>query len=68
MDTALEAATDGCVELPGNVGCAEDENAFGVAADTIHLYQHFSFDTARCFGLAFATGAAESVNFVDEDD
>ena len=67
MDAALEAAADGGVELPGDVGGAEDEDALGVAADAVHLDQEFGFDAPAGFGFAFAAGAAEGVDFVDED-
>lgn len=68
VDSALETATDGCVELPGDVRCAEDEHAARVLAYTVHLHEKLGLDAARRFGFAFATGAAEGVDFVDEDD
>ena len=68
MDATLESTTDSGVELPGDVCCAEDEDAGGVVAYAVHLDEHFGFDAAGGFGFAFATGAAEGVDFVDEDD
>ena len=67
MDAALEAAADGGVELPGDVCGAEDEDAFAVAADAVHLDKKLGFDAAGGFGFAFAAGAAEGIDFVDED-
>lgn len=67
MDAALEAAADGRVELPGDVGGAEDEDAARVVADAVHLNQELSFYAPRGFGLAFAAGPAQGVDFVDED-
>lgn len=68
VDAALEAAADGAVELPGDVGCAEDEDGGRVVPDAVHLYEHFRLDATRGFGFAFAAVAAEGVDFVDEDD
>jgi hypothetical protein len=67
MDTALKAATDGSIELPGDVCSTKDKNAFTVVANTIHLHENLGFDAARCLGLAFASWAAEGVDFVDKD-
>ena len=68
MDAALEAAADGRVELPGDVGGAEDEDALGVVADAVHLDEELGLDAAGGFGFAFAAGAAQGVDLVDEDD
>ena len=68
MDSSLETSAYCCVELPGDVRCAEDENAFGVAAYPVHLDQEFGFDASGSFGFAFTARAAEGVDFVDEDD
>jgi hypothetical protein len=64
----LETAADGRVELPGDICCAENEHATWVLTYTVHLNEQLGFDTSRCFRLAFASGTAESVDFVDEDD
>ena len=68
MDAPLEAAPDGGVELPGNIRGAEDENAFGVFAHAVHLHEQLGLDASRGFGFTFAAGAAERIDFVDEDD
>lgn len=68
MDAALEAAADGSVELPGDIGSAQDEHAARILADAIHLHQQLRLDAPRGFRLAFAAWAAECVDFVDEDD
>ena len=68
MDAALEPATDGRVELPGDVGGAQDEDALGVVPHAVHLDEEFGLDAAGGFGFAFAAGTAEGVDFVDEDD
>lgn len=68
MDAALEAPSYCRIELPGDVGGAEDEDTFAVAAHAVHLDKQLRFDAAGCFGFALATGTAEGVDFVDEDD
>jgi hypothetical protein len=54
--------------LPGDIGSAENEHAFAVATDTVHLYQQFGFDTSGGFRFTFSTRTAERIDFVDEDD
>ena len=68
MDAALKPATDGSVELPGDVGGAQDEYPFGVVADAVHLDEELGFYSAGGFGFALAAGAAQGVDLVDEDD
>ena len=68
MHSSLEASPYRRIELPGNVCRAQDEHAFGVATYTVHLYEELGLDTSGGFGLAFAAGAAEGVDLVDEDD
>jgi hypothetical protein len=68
VDSALETAADGAVELPGDVGGAEDQHAFTVAADAVHLHEQLGLDAPRGFGFAFAARPAQRVDFVDEDD
>jgi hypothetical protein len=68
MHASLKSSPYRRVELPGDVGCAEDEHAFGVLAYAVHLYEHFGFYAPRGFGFAFTAGTAERVDFVDEDD
>ena len=68
MYSPLEPSSDCGVKLPGDVGCAKDKDASRVTAYAIHLDEEFGFYAPRGFGLAFATGAAEGVDFVDEDD
>lgn len=68
VHAALEPPADGGVELPRDVGGAEDQHARRVLAHAVHLHQHLGLDASRGFGLAFAAGAAEGVDFVDEDD
>ena len=67
MHAPLEAAADGRVELPGDVGRAEDEDALGVPANAVHLDEELGFYAAGGFGFAFPAGTAEGVDFVDED-
>jgi hypothetical protein len=68
MHSPLESSPYRCVELPGDVRCAKDEYAFGVAAHAVHLDEKFGFDASGGFGFAFASWSAEGVDFVDEDD
>lgn len=68
VDAALEAAADGGVELPGDVGGSQDEDAARVLADAVHLHEQLRLDAPRGLGLAFASWAAQRVDFVDEDD
>jgi hypothetical protein len=64
----LETPPNRGVELPGDIGCAQDQNALGVFADTVHLYKQFGFDTSGRLGFSFATRDAQSVDLVNEDD
>ena len=66
--SALESSPNGRVELPGDVCGAEDEHAPAILADAVHLHEHLCFYAARGFGFAFAAGAAQGVDLVDEDD
>lgn len=66
--SSLETSPDGRVELPGNVCRSQDQHALGIPSHTVHLYQQLSFDAARCLRLSFASGTAQCVDFVDEDD
>lgn len=68
MHATLETPADGRVELPGNVGRAEDEHTLAIFAYAVHLDEHFRFYPARGFGFAFPAGPAERVDLVDEDD
>jgi hypothetical protein len=68
VDSPLETAADGAVELPGDVGGAEDQHALAVAADAVHLHEQLGLDASGGFGFAFTARAAERVDFVDEDD
>ena len=68
MHSPLESSPDRGVELPGDIGGAEDQDAFGVLAYTVHLDEELGFDAPRGFGFACAARAAEGVDFVDEDD
>lgn len=68
MHTPLEAPTNRIIELPRDIRGAEDEDALGILAYAVHLHQHLCFDAAGGFGLAFVAGAAQGVDFVDEDD
>ena len=53
MDSSLKSPSYRCVELPGNVCGTEDENAFAVAAHTVHLDEQFGLDASRRFRFAF---------------
>ena len=68
MYPSLESSPDRSVELPRDIGCAEDEDTFRVFAYTVHLDKKFGFYAPRSFGFAFTTGAAECIDFVYEDD
>lgn len=68
VDSTLESTTNGGIQLPGNVCCAEDQNALGVLADTVHLNEQFRLDTTRCLRFTFSTRTAERVDFVNEDN
>lgn len=68
MHTSLETTTNGGVELPWDVGGAEDKHACRVFSDTVHLDQHFGLNAARGLGFTLASGTAKGVDFVDEDD
>jgi hypothetical protein len=60
----LEPSSDSSVELPWNVCCAEDKDAFRVSPYAVHLYKHFGLDTSR----GFTPGTAEGINFIYKDD
>ena len=64
----LEAAADGGVELPRDVGGAQDEHALAVLAHAVHLHQHLGLYPPRGLRLALAAGPAQGVDLVDEDD
>lgn len=68
VHAALEAAADGGVELPRDVGRAQHQHARRVLAHAVHLHQHLGLDAPRRLGLAFAARAAERVDLIDEDD
>lgn len=68
VDTLFKTTSDGRVQLPGNVGGAQHQDTVVVVAHTLHLYQEFSFNSARGFILTLTSGAAERINFVDEND
>jgi hypothetical protein len=64
----LETAANGGIELPGDIGCAKNQHALAVLPHSVHLHQHFGFYPPRRFGFTFTSGAAKSVDLVDEDD
>lgn len=51
-------SSDGGVELPGDVGGAEDEDAGCVISYSVHLYEHLRFYSPAGFTLAFSSGPA----------
>ena len=68
VNTTLKPTSDGRVQLPGDVGGAEDQNAARIVTDAVHLNQEFRLDSSRRFRFAFAPWSAERVDFVNEDD
>lgn len=68
VHAALETSSDRGVELPGDVGRAQHQDALAVVSDTVHLHQQLRLDTPRRLGLALATGPAQGVDLVDEED
>ncbi len=68
MDASLESPSDRGVQLPRDVGGAQDQHALGVVAHAVHLHEQLRLDPSRRFRLPFAARPAERVYLVDEDD
>lgn len=47
-------SSDGGVELPGDVGGAEDEDAGCIVSYTVHLDEHLGLYPSAGFALTFA--------------
>lgn len=68
VDSALESSPDGSIQLPGDVGSAQDQDTPRVLSDTVHLNEQFCFDTSRCLRFAFSTWPTQRIDFVNEDN
>lgn len=68
VNSFLKTATDGRVQGPGNVGCAQYQNATLVVPNAIHLNQKFSLNSSRGLTFAFPTRSTQWINLVNEDD
>mmetsp|Transcript_13376 Transcript_13376/g.40498 ORF Transcript_13376/g.40498 Transcript_13376/m.40498 type:complete len:353 (-) Transcript_13376:208-1266(-) len=68
VNALFEAATNGGVDLPRDVGRAQHQEPVLLLRDALHLDQELGLDASRGVGFALGAGAAHAVDFVDEDD
>jgi hypothetical protein len=70
VDALLEAAADGGVQHPGQVGGGQGQHALVVVADAVHLHQELGLHAGRVLArrVARIAAAGQRVDLVDEDD
>jgi hypothetical protein len=66
--TPLESSPNRCVQLPWDVGRAEDKDTLRVLAHAIHLDQELGLDSSRGFRFTFTARPTQSIDLVDKDD